>query len=1200
MTNNDSDIFNFQVIDWRTKTKYVKQNANFIVQIFGKVNDEEYNNIYVEVYGFEPCFYIQYRPDIKKLLKKFYDNFKKEQAKKTNKFFISNNNYKIDITQIKLQNFYGFRGDEKEKFIKLSSSNYFYLRSFAKYCQKINILTFESNKDPLIQFIHEQDLKTCGWICINKYETLGYVPNEDDDFDEDDLPEPPPTNAKYNIKTYYKNVLPINDKEDILKFVLCAYDIECISSDNNFPQANRIDDRIVSISLTFSYLGENECFRKDICIVKVNDQGCPPIKGVNVHNYNTEANMLIGFCKIIQAVDPDVLTSWNGFGFDDNYIHERAKLLGIKDNMCMSRIITEKTKFVEKKLSSAALGDNIMKYYDMSGRVNFDLMKLVQRDYKLTTYKLDYVASYFFRSTITNIENIEQNGEYCSKLTLKFDKKTNPTPTKEYSIDQYIILINNDDVTDYDYEDIINDTELNRTQYKSFNKFKIIDILGPTQILINSFVDTSIMKRKGRILCCNVKDDVPPKEIFEKYRTGKPQELKELCQYNVQDSNLCNKIANKNCVLINNIGMANVCYVPLNWIFNRGQSPKVYSLVSKKCRQEGFVIPTYAKIADTKKDDIYYIDSEDDDGKITYKKLDYTIKSKREEDESKVTYEGAYVMTPRPGLYDCIFTLDYNSLYPISMICRNISHEMYIMKDTEEEVQEIIKKYENEYYFYPVSYTQLVSEDVCTRKNKAATDSALNLTMYYAENIEEKNNLKTCWFARRKQGKIGLIPEILEGLINNRRYVRKSLQSKYPEGSYMYNVYEGLQLAYKVTCNSVYGQLGCSQEIGPVALQELAACTTATGREMLIRAKEFASETFPIIIKKALKSRNALVKYIKPMILSYNNENRVPEMPKEQRTKFYNRIYDDINNNLSGYKYKFEVIYGDTDSIMVSMNLRKKDTNEILRGVEMRDKHIKIGKLVSYIIHEFLPPPENLDYEKIMTPFLILSKKRYVGNLYTENPNRKEYQKNMGIVLKRRDNAHIVKYVVGGVVDRLINTIDENGMENTEKGIEDAFKFTEQALRDIVDGKFNKSMYVLSKTLKSNYKNRSSIAHAVLADRIAERDPGNAPESNDRIQYIYFVNPHAILQGDEIETPEYINEMKLQINYKKYISNQIQIPCSQFLDLFDKERTAKIFNNIYIYFDQKTKGINNINVNILDYTNNRKDNENDNEFNVSI
>ena len=36
------------------------------------------------------------------------------------------------------------------------------------------------------------------------------------------------------------------------------------------------------------------------------------------------------------------------------------------------------------------------------------------------------------------------------------------------------------------------------------------------------------------------------------------------------------------------------------------------------------------------------------------------------------------------------------------------------------------------------------------------------------------------------------------------------------------------------------------------------------------------------------------------------------------------------------------------------------------------------------------------------------------------------------------------------------------------------------------------------------YKNRSSIAHAYLADKIAERDPGNKPDVNDRIPYVYY------------------------------------------------------------------------------------------------
>ena len=59
-------------------------------------------------------------------------------------------------------------------------------------------------------------------------------------------------------------------------------------------------------------------------------------------------------------------------------------------------------------------------------------------------------------------------------------------------------------------------------------------------------------------------------------------------------------------------------------------------------------------------------------------------------------------------------------------------------------------------------------------------------------------------------------------------------------------------------------------------------------------------------------------------------------------------------------------------------------------------------------------------YEKTMYPLLLISKKRYVGNLYEFNPNS-YYQKSMGIVLKRRDNAPVVKIIVGGIVDKILN-----------------------------------------------------------------------------------------------------------------------------------------------------------------------------------
>ena len=46
--------------------------------------------------------------------------------------------------------------------------------------------------------------------------------------------------------------------------------------------------------------------------------------------------------------------------------------------------------------------------------------------------------------------------------------------------------------------------------------------------------------------------------------------------------------------------------------------------------------------------------------------------------------------------------------------------------------------------------------------------------------------------------------------------------------------------------------------------------------------------------------------------------------------------------------------------------------------------------------------------------------KKYVGNLYETDPNKFK-MKPMGIVLKRRDNAQIVKYVYGGVINIILN-----------------------------------------------------------------------------------------------------------------------------------------------------------------------------------
>jgi DNA polymerase elongation subunit (family B) len=98
--------------------------------------------------------------------------------------------------------------------------------------------------------------------------------------------------------------------------------------------------------------------------------------------------------------------------------------------------------------------------------------------------------------------------------------------------------------------------------------------------------------------------------------------------------------------------------------------------------------------------------------------------------------------------------------------------------------------------------------------------------------------------------------------------------------------------------------------------------------------------------------------------------------------------------------------------------------------------------------------------------------------------------------------------------------------------------------------------------LKGTYKDRTRIVHAILADRIAKRDPGNKPDVNDRIPWVYIITKGKVeLQGDRVEDPGYVIKNKLEIDYLFYITNQIMKPSLQFLEIISKN-PDKIFSSL--------------------------------------
>jgi DNA polymerase elongation subunit (family B) len=235
-----------------------------------------------------------------------------------------------------------------------------------------------------------------------------------------------------------------------------------------------------------------------------------------------------------------------------------------------------------------------------------------------------------------------------------------------------------------------------------------------------------------------------------------------------------------------------------------------------------------------------------------------------------------------------------------------------------------------------------------------------------------------------------------------------------------------------------------------------------------------------------------------------------------------------------------QVLYCDTDSVFYTFHLQDPVTKEKIRGKRALEMTIEIAQETADLCSQFLKPPMALTYEKTLMPFILLSKKRYVGMLYEEDPNKGKL-KYMGLVLKRRDNCDLVKDIYGGVLNIL--------MKETET-IQSAVDFLHKSLNDLIDGKVPMDKLMITKALRSDYKNPQQIAHRVLADRMGKRDPGNKPKPGDRIKYVYIVNPDKkALQGDKIETPEFIIDNKIPIDYTHYITNQLMKPLQQLFGL---------------------------------------------------
>lgn len=258
----------------------------------------------------------------------------------------------------------------------------------------------------------------------------------------------------------------------------------------------------------------------------------------------------------------------------------------------------------------------------------------------------------------------------------------------------------------------------------------------------------------------------------------------------------------------------------------------------------------------------------------------------------------------------------------------------------------------------------------------------------------------------------------------------------------------------------------------------------------------------------------------------------------------------------NGYKYDAEVVYGDTDSVMVKFGTKTVEETFPL-ALEAADKCSKI-----------FPNPIQLEFEKVYFPYLLMNKKRYAGLMWTR-PDKYDKMDTKGLETVRRDNCALVREVIQTSLDKIL----------IEQDVQGAIDYVKSQISDLLQNKMDISRLVITKSLnkgadyalglggkKEDYKIKQ--AHVELAARMKKRDAGSAPQMGDRVPYIIITGAKGAPTFEKAEDPIYVLENNLAIDCKWYLTNQLSKPLTRIFEpiiddvdksLLQGEHTRKIF-----------------------------------------
>jgi DNA polymerase delta subunit 1 len=816
----------------------------------------------------------------------------------------------ISYSMAKSKDVWGFQNNEEFFFMKINFTNLGARRRVDGFLRKPVQLSsgsrvlkvYESNLDPVLRLMHRTGIQSTGWLDTGDKCVRSHLAKVDIDLWCND----------------WRSLKPVA-RDDIAPFVVGSLDIECNSSTGKFPDADVPGDACFQIAVSLCKFGTDEPYEK-VCLCYKKTEG------LDIMSFDTEREMLEAFQKYLHEKSIDIVTGWNIFGFDLEYIYKRARHCGCDPKFFkLGRLNDESCQLTLKKLSSSALGDNFLKLLPMSGRFIFDMFHEVKKGYKLDSYSLNNVSKLY---------------------------------------------------------------------------------LGDQKI------------------------DMSPKEMFARYKEGDPGKLGEVAEYCIKDTLLPHKLLKKLCTLLNLLEMAKATWVPLCFLVERGQQIKVFSQLTKKARELGFMVPT-----------------------IRYGAI------------PEEPYEGATVLEAQKGAYYTPITaLDFEALYPSIMMAHNLCYSTLVMDE---------KKYGN---IPGIDYETFSIGD------------------------------RTYKFA---QGVPSLLPAILLELKQFRKKAKRDMAAA--TGG-MKEVYNGKQLAYKVSMNSVYGFTGAGKGILPCV--PIASTTTCRGRAMIEETKTYVEKNFP------------------------------------------------------GAKVR----YGDTDSVMVEFDVGDRKGKEAIEyswelGERAAEECSALFKKPNNLELEKVYWPYFL-YSKKRYAAKLWTKGK-------DDQMHMDYIDIKGLQVVRRDNTPHVREVCKELLDVVLDAPDtgppmelakERAIELLSGDVPNEKLVLSQSLSD------NYKVNGESVSVTGHRIGEINQAHVQVVHKMRERKPGSEPQSGDRVPYLLTKTGDPKAKAfEKSEDPKYVEENNIPVDYHYYFVNKFLNPVCDLLEpLFDDPK-QEIFGEIISQHKPKKK-----------------------------